>query len=179
MRTLLPILLSLCSFVPVAGAQERLLTWHGPDANSYFGVAVDGTGDLDGDGYGDVIVGAPGTSSDLGAVFVYSGRNGKALFVHFGVAPDGGVGATVAGVGDVNHDNVPDYAYSSSLDQPSPLGGGRVTVRSGLDGSTIFTIDPLATGPDVLTEAAIDGAGDVDGDGRVSRFASRSRRRAR
>jgi hypothetical protein len=45
-----------------------------------FGTSISGDGDIDEDGFGadDVIVGAPGTNSDTGSVFLYSGEALKA-----------------------------------------------------------------------------------------------------
>ena len=46
----------------------------GPDGPGYFGGAICGTGDINGDGYDDFMVGAPNYSGD-GLVFVYHGGN--------------------------------------------------------------------------------------------------------
>jgi hypothetical protein len=45
-------------------------------AEDSFGTSISGDGDIDEDGFGtdDVIVGAPGTNSDTGSVFLYSGE---------------------------------------------------------------------------------------------------------
>lgn len=51
-------------------------------ANALFGTAVAGGGDVDGDGYSDIIVGAPGAVSSLtneGAVFAYHGNQDRGL----------------------------------------------------------------------------------------------------
>ncbi len=47
------------------------------NADDSFGMSISGNGDIDEDGQGtdDVIVGAPGTNSDTGSVFLYSGTD--------------------------------------------------------------------------------------------------------
>ncbi|WP_353717493.1 T9SS type A sorting domain-containing protein [Dyadobacter sp. 676] len=53
----------------------------GDIASNFVGKTVAGAGDINGDGYSDVLVGAPaynnGQAVDAGAVFVYYGNNGK------------------------------------------------------------------------------------------------------
>lgn len=56
--------------------QDRVQTVYFPGrVSTGFGSSVSAGGDIDGDGYGDLVVGAPGTEdiSDMGRVFVYRG----------------------------------------------------------------------------------------------------------
>ncbi|MCK4225320.1 FG-GAP repeat protein, partial [candidate division WOR-3 bacterium] len=58
--------------------RNKTLDWtaEGKQEEAYFGVVVSTAGDVNGDGYGDVIIGAPGYDNDQdddGRVFVYYG----------------------------------------------------------------------------------------------------------
>jgi hypothetical protein len=84
-------------------------------ANADFGYSVASAGDVNGDGYGDVIVGAPyyeGGMRDEGAAFVY---HGSATGISTTAAAmvesnqiDGLMGRSVASAGDVNRDGYGD-----------------------------------------------------------------------
>ena len=56
----------------LAAAPATTLT--GEAATDYFGMSVATAGDVNGDGYADVVVGAQGYSSDTGRAYVYPGR---------------------------------------------------------------------------------------------------------
>lgn len=133
-----------------------------------FGTRLAPAGDLDGDGVPDLIVGAPGTSSDeeygVGSVLVFSGRSGERLFVFLGDEGGSYMGSAVASVGDLDGDGVPEMVMGTPYGTGSgPFGGGLVTVRSGFDGSVLYEFDGSASG-DYLGRA-VAGMGDVDGDG--------------
>jgi hypothetical protein len=57
-----------------------LLTVTGESAGENFGKQVSGTGDVDRDGYADIIVGAPAANANAGAAYIFSGKTGKLLF---------------------------------------------------------------------------------------------------
>ncbi len=53
----------------------------GEGVTDQFGSGTSGTGDIDGDGFGDQIVGAPGAGAgNLGKAYVYSGADGSLIF---------------------------------------------------------------------------------------------------
>ena len=47
------------------------VTMTGEAANNYFGYSVSTAGDVNGDGYSDVIIGATGYSTNTGRAYVY------------------------------------------------------------------------------------------------------------
>ena len=84
-------------------------------AQPYFGFSVAGAGDVNGDGYDDVIVGASSYDAgqdDEGRVFVYHGSEFGLLSTFAwdreGNAQDRFLGQAVAGAGDVNDDSYDD-----------------------------------------------------------------------
>lgn len=111
-------------------------------------------GDIDGDGGNDIALGQPGAGGeDQGRVDVYSGRTGTLLHSYIGEADKGQTGRDVAGVGDVDGDGVPDFAFISRYAED-----GRMSIRSGRDGSEILSIARA-------WPRCVRGAGDINGDG--------------
>lgn len=104
-----------------SGALLRKLTGDAP--LDQFGSSLAGGGGLDGDGFGDVIVGAPGfLQSGAGDARAFSGQDGAVLFsVHGAPATSSGdsLGFSVAGLGDVDQDGRPDVAIGAPQ---SPFG---------------------------------------------------------
>ncbi|KAA3606133.1 MAG: hypothetical protein DWQ01_18240 [Planctomycetota bacterium] len=94
----------------IGGEWELALKIQGQYEDSFFGHSIAGPGDLNGDGYPDLVVGAPYQNSEAGMVYAYSGRNGQLLWQW----SDGGyvnmAGTAVSGAGDVNGDGFPDVA---------------------------------------------------------------------
>jgi uncharacterized delta-60 repeat protein/CSLREA domain-containing protein len=151
-----------------------------------FGSSVAGIGDLDGDGVGDLVVGAPGDdtgASGAGAVYVLR-LNGDGSVkaktklasgsTNIGalVAADA-FGASAAGLGDLDGDGLPDVVVGASGDDTGASGAGAVHVlRLNADG-TVKARTKLASGSANVGAfvagdgfgSAVAGVGDVDGDG--------------
>ena len=121
-----------------------LLALNGSAPGDSFGYAVGAMGDLDGDAFGDVIVGAPTDPQGgfaAGSARVFSGSNGSVLRTVIG-APGAWAGHAVLGPGDVDLDGTSDYIVGlprgSSAEEGLAvvLSGTYGTVMQGVDGSS-------------------------------------------
>jgi hypothetical protein len=131
-------------------------------AESGFGSAVASAGDVNGDRYGDVLIGSP----DSGRVYLYLGAAGTGLpstATQTLTAPMGAMsfGTAVAGVGDVNSDGYGDVVIGAPGSNNAFLYTGR---SSGLS-TTSSTLTPPGSANAMRFGAAVSGAGDVDRDG--------------
>ena len=133
-------------------------------AGDLFGSAADGIGDLDGDGVGDLLVGARNaTTSRDGRVYAFSGATGDRIWAtaRDKTAKDLGW-FFVSDVGDLNGDGTPDVYGGDFTYSVGGRNRGRVQIFSGVDGSVIR---------ELFGSSANQGfgpgreAGDVDGDG--------------
>jgi len=141
-------------------------------SGNYFGTAVAGIGDVDGDGGSDVLVGARAADNPGGApaglAFIFSGTDG--VLLHTLASPNaeagGSFGSAVAAAGDVDGDGVPD-AIVGAAGENAPVGhdAGRAYVFSGATGAVLRVLEsPSAMGAALFGES-VAGVGDMDGDG--------------
>ncbi len=138
-------------------------TLDGASSNSAFGAAIASAGDVDADGYGDVVIGAPDYSAYTGRASVYYGSAGglsSSAVDHLAGTALSRFGSMVAGGGDVDHDGYDDVVVGTNA-----TAGGRVQVHhgstAGIDSAATTTLtDAVATG--YGTAGAL---GDFDGDG--------------
>ena len=148
----------------------------GAVASTFLGASVSEAGDINGDGFDDVIVGAVagasyvvfGQADGFAAAFDVSQLNGATGFRLVG-------GRSVGGAGDVNGDGFDDLIVGASFAAPNGPSSGSVYVvfggsafgadvqLSALDGSNGFRIDGLRSSD--YTGAFVSDAGDVNGDG--------------
>ncbi|HET6201685.1 MAG TPA: integrin alpha [Planctomycetota bacterium] len=101
----------------------------------WFGRSVAGAGgDVDGDGFGDLLVGAPASpiySMLPGYARVVPGGPAGTAVKLAGSAPGDEFGWSAAVVGDVNDDGVPDFVVGApGADSPGAPGAGSATVTS-------------------------------------------------
>ncbi|MBI3189586.1 MAG: FG-GAP repeat protein, partial [Ignavibacteriales bacterium] len=138
----------------------------GAESNLGFGFSVSGAGDVNSDGYSDVIVGTPfhdAGGTDAGRAYIYYG--GAFVDKYFDVRITGnageGLGWSVAGAGDVNGDGYADVIVGKSPSSPGAF------IYYG-DKDTMDGLSDLTFSGDDGTDAfgsALATAGDVNGDG--------------
>ncbi len=168
---------------------ERSVWLLGAATDAATGTAVAGAGDVDGDGRGDVLVGAPGTADDAGAAYLVLGRSltrpldlgardweGVRIA---GAAAGDAAGIAVSAAGDVNGDGRRDVLVGAiGTDHNRRSNSGSVYVvygsRSGADvdlgrlgrlGRLGLRADGSAANNH--TGWSVAGGGDLNGDGRA------------
>ena len=164
----------------------------GVAASDYSGFSVSGAGDVNGDGFDDLLIGALGADpngNSSGSSYVVFGRSGGFAsvidlstldgtngFRFDGVASADRSGGSVTSAGDVNGDGFDDLLVGAHYADPNSVSSGSSYVlfgRSGgfasvinlssLDGTTGFRLDGVAAGD--FSGYSVSSAGDVNGDG--------------
>ncbi len=151
-----------------------------PDDTSQVGYGLAGRGDIDGDGLGDLIVGAPHASTGRGLVYVIPAATiaaggvldiGDAAAVTIeGSEINDHLGEALAYVGDVDGDGIDDLAAGApDSDVTWPDGGAVFLFKGAAEVATGAAPDTLAVigseWDDFSVGGAFAGRGDVDGDG--------------
>ena len=115
--------LGSASGLPATASQS----WGGA-VGSYFGSDVNGAGDVNNDGYDDVVIGALGISSYTGKTYVYMGGpfgvSATPATTLTGPITYGTFGDAVAGAGDVNGDGYDDILVGACLDEDGGTAAG-------------------------------------------------------
>ncbi|MHC4513958.1 MAG: hypothetical protein ACYS5W_09690, partial [Planctomycetota bacterium] len=151
----------------LSGQDGRILyTFHGDSAGDLFGLSVSAAGDVNRDGYADVIIGARADDNnglDSGSARVFSGRDGRILYTFNGDSAGDHFGRSVSGAGDVNRDGHADVIVGAYYDDNNGTDSGSARVFSGKDGRILYTFNGDSAGD--WFGFSVSGAGDVNGDG--------------
>jgi hypothetical protein len=132
---------------------------------------VSGGLDANADGFGDVLVGAAGVTTNTGRVQVVSGADNTVLWTVVGDATGDQLGAGVVGCGDLDGDGYGDWAAGMpGFDGPAGTNTGAIRAFSGRTGLAIATIPGDASGDRI--GSSLGGGRDVDGDGILDVIAS-------
>jgi Ca2+-binding RTX toxin-like protein len=148
----------------------------GTEDDRISGEQVSAAGDLNGDGFADVVVGAPRYSYPTyygGMVYVVYGGDdrsgtvqlaelsGQEGFTLAGTGYDSWTGSTLAPVGDFNGDAIGDLIVGNTSGEAYLVFGK----RGGLESSSIVSADGFTIQGAQFSGYRIDGAGDFNGDG--------------
>jgi hypothetical protein len=146
----------------------------GNQASAFFGRAVAGIGDANGDGFGDVAVGASGWDGDLlneGRVSIFHGSAGglstTAARNIEGDLAAAQFGLRVSGAGDVNGDGFADLLVGTSAWSNGQFAEGAAFLFLGSASGIAATPTWMEEGNEVAAEfgVSVSSAGDVNGDG--------------
>ena len=146
-------------------------TAEGDQASAYFGESVGTAGDVNGDGYADVLIGAPHYGTNQGRAFVYhgsaSGLGASPAWMAQGDEAIRTFGHSVATAGDVNGDGYADVIVGASgfLGDPSARGHALAYLGSaaGLAPGPAWTVE--GDQAEAFLGWSVATAGDVNGDG--------------
>ena len=156
-------------FAAGAQAQTTLYTFNGDSAFDLFGLSVSGAGDVNGDGFADLIVGAIGNDNNgsfSGSARVFSGVDGSVLYTFDGDSAEDHFGWSVSGAGDVNGDGFADLIVGAVFDDNNGSASGSAYVFTGLfnsalscdiDGDGIDDVDDACPDSDLGETIIIDG----------------------
>ena len=152
-----------------SGATGALLhTFDAPDPGLHFGYPATSVPDVDGDGRGDVLIGAAdhlGGDIEFGRAYLFSGATGD-LLRRF-EPPDlslnnDSFGYTAAGISDIDGDGRGDVLVGTSFVEFQPK---YVYLFSGATGTLLHTLTDPGGGNSLFSFFGLDGVPDVDGDG--------------
>ncbi|MCL1630301.1 VCBS domain-containing protein, partial [Roseibaca sp. V10] len=163
---------------------------NGVSASDWGGLSVGSAGDVNGDGFDDLIVGAGGDDPNgfnSGASFVVFGKTGGSAialsdveagiggFVINGVSADDFSGTSVSSAGDVNGDGFDDLIVGAPYDDPNGTSSGASFVVFGKTDGTAVELSAIEAGiggfvingvsADDRSGRSVSSAGDVNGDG--------------
>lgn len=135
------------------------------EAGAQTGVGLAALGDVDGDDFADVLVGAPGAD----AVVVWSGPDLSSTATFTAEEAGDEAGYSVSRVGDVDDDDIDDFLIGAPGSEGGSDEGGAVFLVYGpvTGGYDLFDSDAVWYGDAEGQRAgeALTGAGDMDGDG--------------
>ncbi len=140
-----------------------------PEADGYFGVSVSGAGDVDGNGYEDIVVGAEcedGGAFDAGRAHIFRGQTGSLLYSlqSPNAEMEGRFGYFVSGAGEVDNDGHADVVVGACGENGGASDAGRAYIFSGQTGSLLYTLQSPNAEAGGWFGFSVSGAGDVNND---------------
>ncbi|MBK8552193.1 MAG: FG-GAP repeat protein [Ignavibacteria bacterium] len=148
------------------------IAFTGSASNDNFGWSVSSAGDVNGDSYSDVIIGAPNNSSagaNYGRAYVYFGgisMDNIADEFMSGSAVNDNFGYSVSSAGDINGDGYSDLIAGEIYNDAGGLDAGRVYVYiNSMIGTDIPNITLTGEAAQTNLGFSVSSAGDVNGDG--------------
>lgn len=109
----------------------------GPAAGDSLGYSVAGIGDVDGDQIPDFVIGAPGTNSHKGKIYIYSGGSGTLLGTKSGLAFGDDFGYSVSGGGDMTGDGLAEIVVGAPDADPGAID----------DAGSVYVYKPVLLAP--------------------------------
>jgi len=142
----------------------------GESIGNKFGYSVSTAGDVNGDGFSDIMVGAEYYNSAFGRVYIYFGgismNNVTDLFMT-GEATNNFFGESMAPVGDLNDDGFSDIIIGAFGNEVGGDNAGRVYIYFG-DSSMNNVADVIFTGEEYnQIGICVSSSGDLNGDGHL------------
>ncbi len=151
-------------------------------SGSETGYSVSGAGDINGDGFGDFVIGAPNADSNVGISYVVYGKLGlldidlsssEDCFTIHGINSNDYSGWSVSGAGDFNKDGFNDiiigaYGVNSKAGASYLIYGNKTNVLQDINLASLlptqgFPIYGALAGDE--SGYSVSGAGDINGDG--------------
>ncbi len=164
-------------FNGTTGALLQTLVSPNPELDGQFGNAIAGVADANGDGRGDVFVGAQGEgggAESAGRAHLYSGSTGQLIRTLISPNPElgGAFGVSVSGVPDVDGDEQNDLLVGAFREDGLAMDAGRAYLFGGATGGVLRTLESPNSQVQGFFGDTVAGVADVDGDGRGDLFIS-------
>ncbi|MDK9704379.1 MAG: FG-GAP-like repeat-containing protein, partial [Sulfuritalea sp.] len=160
---------------------------NGQYSDDYSGFSVASAGDINGDGFGDLVIGAPNDYGYSGKSYVVFGTpdttpidlsavaEGYGGFIIYGEVDEDYNGVSVAAAGDINGDGLADLIIGASYNDAGGYSAGRSYVVFGQTGTAAIELSAVAAGSGGFaitgetnwdySGRSVAAAGDVNGDG--------------
>ena len=174
----------VADYTPDTSLEGASASFWGEAQDDAAGTDVAGAGDVNGDGYADFLITAPGRDAgalDTGEVYLFLGRAtgwsqdtwlSRADASFWGEQAGDAAGTSAAGVGDVNGDGLGDFLIGAPSNDEAGAGAGKVYLVLGRAQGWMGDVSLAQADASFLGENPGDGAGldvssagDVNGDG--------------